>query len=117
MRNAFGVAGAAPGARAPSPSDDPRREPRHVTLQRVGHERQGDQHGDEDREDLGHEDQRHFLDLGERLEQRDDDADHQPDQHQGARHQDERDDRVARHVENFRTGHGSAPTIVRSAFS
>ena len=29
--------------------------------------------------------ERHFLDLGERLEQRDGDADHEPDQHQRGR--------------------------------
>ena len=40
-----------------------------------------------------------------RLEQRDDHADHQPDQHQRRRHQHQRDDRVARNVEDFGTGH------------
>jgi hypothetical protein len=81
------------------------RKPRHVAVQVIGHERQGKQHGDEDREDLGHEDQRHFLDLGQRLEQRDHDADHEADDHQRARHHDQCHDRVARDVEHFGSGH------------
>src|SRR5882672_5119716 len=44
---------------------DARREPDHVALQMVGHERQRDQHGNEDRQDLGHESERHFLDLSQ----------------------------------------------------
>src|SRR6187551_2570685 len=59
--------------------DDAGREPGHVTLQRIRHERQRDQHGEEDRQDLRYEDQSHFLDLGERLKQRDHHADNQSD--------------------------------------
>src|ERR1044072_2543109 len=52
-----------------SPPDDSRRNPHHVAVQRIRHERQRQQQGDEDRKDLGHEDQRLFLDLGQRLDQ------------------------------------------------
>src|SRR3954447_22954196 len=58
------------------PSDDARGEPRHVSLQHVAHERQRDQHGDEDRENFGNENESHFLDLRQCLKQRDDHADH-----------------------------------------
>src|SRR5215510_2948897 len=67
-----------------SPRRDPRRQPDHVGLQMVGHERQCDQHGNENRRDLGHEGERHFLDLSERLEQRDDHADNEPNEQQRA---------------------------------
>src|ERR1700730_1425196 len=53
-----------------SPADDSRRDPHHVALQRVGHERQRQQQGDENREYLRHEDQRLLLDLRQRLDQR-----------------------------------------------
>src|SRR5215470_1990477 len=84
---------------------DSRRQPHDVAVQHIGHEWQGEQHGDEDGDDFGHEDKRHLLDLGERLEQRNDDADREAYQHERARHEDERDDRVARYVEHFRSGH------------
>src|SRR6202165_2708892 len=58
-----------------SPRHDPGHDPCPVGGHRVGHERQRDQHRDEDGDDLGNEDQRGFLDLGERLEQRNDHAD------------------------------------------
>src|ERR1700752_307880 len=41
-----------------SAADDSRRDPHHVALQRVGHERQRQQQRHKDREDLRHEDQR-----------------------------------------------------------
>jgi hypothetical protein len=69
------------------------------------HERQRQQHGDKDRENLGNENQRHFLNLGERLEQRDSDADGKADEHQRARDEDEGQNRVARDIEHFRSGH------------
>src|SRR3954468_23777774 len=47
-----------------SPADDSRRDPHHVAVQRVGHERQGQQQRHEDRKDFRHEDQRLLLDLG-----------------------------------------------------
>ena len=99
----------------PHPPDDAHRDPRHVALQRVGHERQRDQHGDEDRQDLRHEHQRHFLDLGQRLEQRDRDADRETDQHQRARHEHQRQDGVARDVEHFRSGHSPYPSAALGA--
>ena len=91
--------------RSESPSDDTCRKPRHVSLQHVAHERERDQHGDEDCEDLRDENQSHFLDLGQSLKQRDDDADDEANQHQRRRNQHERDDRVARDVEDFRACH------------
>jgi hypothetical protein len=60
---------------------DAGRNPRHVGGERVGHEGQRDQHGDKDRDDFWDEYQRGFLDLGQCLKQRDNDADEQSDQH------------------------------------
>src|SRR4051794_16856575 len=69
-----------------SPADDSRRDPHHVTMQCVRHERQRQQQRHEDREDLRYKDQRLLLDLGQRLHQRDRDADDQADDHQRRRH-------------------------------
>src|SRR5215213_640697 len=55
--------------------DDAGREAGDITLQDVRHEGQRHQHGEKDGEDLRHEDQCHFLNLGECLEQRDHHAD------------------------------------------
>ena len=65
-----------------------------------------------DGEDLGNEDQRLFLDLRERLQERDDEADHQGDEHERRSHLEERHDAVAGDVEDGGAGHGGA---VRSA--
>src|SRR5215469_14119561 len=54
---------------------DPGHDPRHMGGHRIGHERQGEQHRDKDGDDLGNENQGGFLDLRERLEQRDKHAD------------------------------------------
>src|SRR6185312_12061650 len=56
----------------------------HFGLQLFRHERQRDQQRNEDRQDLRHESERHFLDLRHRLQKRNDDADREPDQHDGA---------------------------------
>jgi len=54
---------------------------------------------DEDRDDLGHEHERHFLNLRERLHERNRDADHERDHHQGAGDPQQRPDAVACDVE------------------
>src|SRR5665647_2996183 len=84
-------------------ADDAGGDPQHLGVQFLGHERQRDQQRYENRQDLRHEGQRHFLDLGERLQQRDRDTDRQPHQHDRRRNDDERVDRFAGDVENFRS--------------
>src|ERR1019366_8330795 len=88
-----------------STANDSRRYPHHVAVQRVRHERQRQQQGNEDRQDFGHEHQRLFLDLRQRLKQRHHNADDKADDHQRRRHHDDGPDRIARHVEGFSTGH------------
>ena len=53
-------------------------------------------------DDLGHRDEGLLLDLGERLHQRDDDADAERDEHQRAGHLQEGEDAVTGDVEDFR---------------
>src|SRR5579871_2255789 len=65
-----------------SAAGDMRGNAQKIAAQRVGHERQRDQHRDENRQNFRDEDQGSFLDLGQRLQQRDGDADDEPDQHQ-----------------------------------
>src|ERR1700712_1808975 len=65
-----------------SAPDDSRRYPHHVALQRVRHERQCQQQRPENREDFRNEHQRLFLNLRQRLNQGNHDADHEPDDHQ-----------------------------------
>src|ERR1700730_10068946 len=55
-------------AHSASTAYDSRRYPHHFGVQRVRHERQCEQQRHEDRENLRHEHQRLFLDLGQRLE-------------------------------------------------
>src|SRR5665647_2846827 len=62
------------------PADDAGGDPQHFGVQFLGHERQRDQQRYEYRQDLRHEGDGHFLDLGERLQQRDRDTDRQPHQ-------------------------------------
>src|SRR5262245_366426 len=50
-------------------ADDPCGEAEHLGLQLVRHERQRDDHGEKHRQDLRHEDERHLLNLGDRLQQ------------------------------------------------
>ena len=59
-----------------------------------------------DREDLRHEGEGHFLDLRQRLEERDDEADRQTDQHDGSRNAEEHQDGVTGDIENIRRSHG-----------
>src|SRR6267378_2675339 len=100
-----------------SPADDSRRDPHHVALQRVGHERQRQQKRHENREYLRHEDQRLLLNLRQRLDQRYHLADDEADDHQRRRHHHDGPDRIARDVESFSTGHFKSliHVILRSA--
>src|SRR6266403_4043804 len=91
-----------------SPADDSRRDPHHVALQRVGHERQRQQKRHENRQYFRHEDQRLLLDLRQRLEQRHHHADDEADDHQRRRHHHDGPDRIARDVEGFSAGHDSS---------
>src|SRR3954449_3542398 len=84
---------------------DSRRQPHHVGVQRVRHERQRKQERDEDRQNFRNEHQRLLLNLGECLEQRHDDADHETHHHQRRGHHDDGPDRITRHIEGFSTGH------------
>src|SRR5947208_2484939 len=88
-----------------SATDDSRRYPQHMAVQRVRHERQRQYQGDENRQDFRHEYQRLLLNLGKRLHQRHRHADHQTDRHQRRRHQHNGPDRIAGNVERFSTGH------------
>src|SRR5262249_24477541 len=63
------------GRYAVSPADDAGGKPQHLGVQLLGHERQGDQQRYEYRQDLRHESDGHFLDLRQRLQQRDGDTD------------------------------------------
>ena len=65
-------------------------------------------HGEEDRQDLGHERQRHLLHLGQRLEQRDGDAHHQRHEHDRRADLDQHEDRLAGDVEDLVRGHAAA---------
>src|SRR6187397_1877736 len=96
------------------PSDDAHRDARHVSLQHITHEQQRDQNGDEDHQNLRDENQSQFLDLRQRLKQRDDDADNEADQHQRRRDEHERDDGVARDIEDFGSGHQIGILIISS---
>ena len=70
--------GSPPKSRVRSPSGgDAGGDPGHVAGERVAHEGQQQQHRGADRDDLRHVDQRLLLDLGQGLEQRDHEADHQ----------------------------------------
>src|SRR6185437_16619678 len=64
-----------------SSRSDARGDSQHFHVQPFGHEGQRDQERDENREYLRHEGDGHFLDLRQRLKQRDGDADDQADQH------------------------------------
>src|SRR5208283_3895681 len=86
-------------------ADDAGGDPQHLRVQPFGHERQRDQQRNEDRQDLRDEGDGHFLDLRDRLQQRNDHADRQAHQHHRTGDDDERENRFAGDVENFRSGH------------
>src|SRR5690349_2867263 len=77
--------------------------------ERRQHEREQQQHGAHDHDDLGHEGQGLFLDLRDRLEEGDDQADDEPEQHDRRAELQCDDDRIARDVDGIVGGHGRLP--------
>src|SRR3546814_253035 len=91
----------------------------HAVEEALGEGRQAAQHegqhqhdADEDDDDLRHEGERHLLNRGERLEQRDGEADDQRQQHDRRADLQHDDDRLAADLDGFGAVHGRA---VRSA--
>jgi hypothetical protein len=68
---------------------------------------QGEQGGQEDRQDFRHEGKGHFLHLSERLQQGDRDPDHERDQHDRRAELDQHEDRLACDVEDLVCCHRS----------
>src|SRR5438270_6738498 len=86
MRISYTERGESDGANVASAAYDSRRQPHHVAMQRIRHERQSQQQRDEDRQNFRHEHQGLLLNLGERLKQRDDDTDHENHHHRSEEH-------------------------------
>src|SRR5262245_52909009 len=77
----------------------------HIGRHGFAGEGQRDQENEKYGDNLGHEYQRHFLDLGERLDEADDHANDERRQHGGGGDLDQKHDRVARKIESFGSGH------------